>query len=71
MLADSEYRHELEAAINPFKGLLLGLFFITVGAGLDRHGPHAEIERQLPHRNFAFEIDGCVTFVVPFALKPS
>jgi len=28
LLADSEYRHELEAAINPFKGLLLGLFFI-------------------------------------------
>jgi glutathione-regulated potassium-efflux system ancillary protein KefC/glutathione-regulated potassium-efflux system protein KefB len=31
MLADSEYRHELEADIEPFKGLLLGLFFIAVG----------------------------------------
>ena len=31
LLADSEYRHELEASIEPFKGLLLGLFFITVG----------------------------------------
>ncbi|WP_137937212.1 monovalent cation:proton antiporter-2 (CPA2) family protein [Chitinivorax sp. B] len=31
MLADSEYRHELEANIDPFKGLLLGLFFIAVG----------------------------------------
>jgi glutathione-regulated potassium-efflux system ancillary protein KefC/glutathione-regulated potassium-efflux system protein KefB len=31
LLADSEYRHELEADIEPFKGLLLGLFFITVG----------------------------------------
>jgi len=31
LLADSEYRHELEAAIEPFKGLLLGLFFISVG----------------------------------------
>lgn len=35
VLANSEYRHELEADINPFKGLLLGLFFITVGAGID------------------------------------
>ncbi len=35
VLADSEYCHELEADIEPFKGLLLGLFFITVGAGID------------------------------------
>jgi monovalent cation:proton antiporter-2 (CPA2) family protein len=35
VLANSEYRHELEADIEPFKGLLLGLFFITVGAGID------------------------------------
>jgi monovalent cation:proton antiporter-2 (CPA2) family protein len=31
LLADSEYRHELEADIEPFKGLLLGLFFVSVG----------------------------------------
>ena len=31
LLADSEYRHELESQIEPFKGLLLGLFFISVG----------------------------------------
>jgi monovalent cation:proton antiporter-2 (CPA2) family protein len=31
LLADSEYRHELEADVEPFKGLLLGLFFIAVG----------------------------------------
>lgn len=35
VLADSEFRHELESNIEPFKGLLLGLFFITVGAGID------------------------------------
>jgi monovalent cation:proton antiporter-2 (CPA2) family protein len=35
VLANSEFRHELEANIEPFKGLLLGLFFITVGAGID------------------------------------
>jgi glutathione-regulated potassium-efflux system protein KefB len=31
LLADSEYRHEIEASIQPFKGLLLGLFFMSVG----------------------------------------
>jgi monovalent cation:proton antiporter-2 (CPA2) family protein len=35
LLADSEYRHQLEAAIEPFKGLLLGLFFISVGMSVD------------------------------------
>ena len=35
VLASSEFRHELESDIAPFKGLLLGLFFITVGAGIN------------------------------------
>lgn len=35
VLANSEFRHELESDIAPFKGLLLGLFFITVGAGIN------------------------------------
>ena len=35
VLAGSEYRHELESDIDPFKGLLLGLFFIAVGASID------------------------------------
>ncbi|MBD2106134.1 glutathione-regulated potassium-efflux system protein KefC [Nodosilinea sp. FACHB-13] len=35
VLADNEYRHELETDIEPFKGLLLGLFFISVGASID------------------------------------
>jgi monovalent cation:proton antiporter-2 (CPA2) family protein len=35
VLANSEFRHELESDIEPFKGLLLGLFFITVGASID------------------------------------
>ena len=34
VLANSEFRHQLESDIEPFKGLLLGLFFITVGAGI-------------------------------------
>ena len=35
VLANSEYRHELESDIAPFKGLLLGLFFMTVGASIN------------------------------------
>ena len=35
VLANSEFRHELESDLAPFKGLLLGLFFITVGAGIN------------------------------------
>ncbi|MFT6076106.1 MAG: CPA2 family monovalent cation:H+ antiporter-2 [Yoonia sp.] len=35
VLANSEYRHELESDIDPFKGLLLGLFFMTVGAAIN------------------------------------
>jgi monovalent cation:proton antiporter-2 (CPA2) family protein len=35
VLATSEYRHELESDIEPFKGLLLGLFFLAVGASID------------------------------------
>jgi monovalent cation:proton antiporter-2 (CPA2) family protein len=43
LLADSEFRHELEADIEPFKGLLLGLFFITVGMSAN-----LELVRQKP-----------------------
>jgi glutathione-regulated potassium-efflux system ancillary protein KefC/glutathione-regulated potassium-efflux system protein KefB len=43
LLADSEFRHELEASIEPFKGLLLGLFFITVGMSAN-----LELVRQKP-----------------------
>ena len=35
VLANSPYKHELESNIDPFKGLLLGLFFITVGASIN------------------------------------
>ncbi|HPG92989.1 MAG TPA: monovalent cation:proton antiporter-2 (CPA2) family protein [Dokdonella sp.] len=37
LLADSEYRHEIEARVDPFKGLLLGLFFMSVGMTADIH----------------------------------
>jgi monovalent cation:proton antiporter-2 (CPA2) family protein len=35
VLADSEFRHEIESDIEPFRGLLLGLFFVSVGASID------------------------------------
>ncbi len=37
MLADSPYRHELEADVDPFRSILLGLFFLAVGMKLDLH----------------------------------
>lgn len=45
LLADSEYRHQLEADIGPFKGLLLGLFFIAVGMSV-----HVELLLEIPGR---------------------
>jgi glutathione-regulated potassium-efflux system protein KefB len=42
LLADSEFRHELEAQIEPFKGLLLGLFFMAVGMSIDLQRVAAE-----------------------------
>lgn len=44
LLADSEFRHEIESQIEPFKGLLLGLFFIAVGMGIDLKRVAAEPE---------------------------
>jgi glutathione-regulated potassium-efflux system ancillary protein KefC len=38
LLADSEYRHAMEADIEPFKGLLLGLFFVSIGMSVDLGG---------------------------------
>ena len=41
LLAETEFRREIEVTIEPFKGLLLGLFFVSVGAGLDLSLPAA------------------------------
>lgn len=48
LLAESEYRHELEVAIEPFKGLLLGLFFISVGMALNLGVLYTHISEILP-----------------------
>ena len=45
VLANSEYRHELESDIEPFKGLLLGVFFIAVGASILTITPMVRIRR--------------------------
>jgi len=51
LLADSEYRHELETNIQPFKSLLMGLFFIAVGMGVN-----LELIVDQPLRVFSFVI---------------
>ncbi len=47
MVADSEYRHQIAADIAPFRGLLLGLFFMTVGMAIDLEAALAHIDRVL------------------------
>ena len=64
VLANSEYKHELESNIDPFKGLLLGLFFIAVGASID-----FELITQDPMRIFGLVlglmlVKGLVLFVL-------
>jgi len=51
LLADSEYRHELELDIEPFKGLLLGLFFMAVGMSVD-----LGLFLRIPHVILAFTL---------------
>jgi CPA2 family monovalent cation:H+ antiporter-2 len=44
LLAETEFRHEVELMVEPFKGLLMGLFFMTVGMGMDlRQAVHAPL----------------------------
>jgi len=60
LLSDSEFRHELESQIEPFKGLLLGLFFIAVGMGIDLDRVVAE--------PWAIALGVAVLLVVKFSL---
>ena len=50
-LAETEYRRAIEAIIEPFKGLLLGAFFLLVGLGIDLHGLHRIAGSDSRHRN--------------------
>ena len=53
LLAESEYRRELETDIEPFKGLLLGLFFIAVGMSIDFARGAAAARRWWPRSSSA------------------
>ena len=64
VLANSEYRHELESNIDPFKGLLLGVFFITVGAGIDFKLLFAEFLPVMSATLGLMAIKGSVLFVL-------
>ena len=50
LLAESNFRHELEADIEPFRGLLLGLFFMGVGMGIDGGARARQLASPAPRR---------------------
>lgn len=64
VLADSEFRHELESDIEPFKGLLLGLFFISVGANINLDALLASPVMILALVVGAVAIKGLIVFVL-------
>jgi CPA2 family monovalent cation:H+ antiporter-2 len=64
LLAETEFRHEVEVTIEPFKGLLLGLFFLSMGIGLN---VPLLLDRPIPIVGAAVGLV-CVNFVVIFAL---
>lgn len=64
VLANSEFRHELESDLQPFKGLLLGLFFITVGAGFNLSGFFADAGDLIGLAVAVIFVKGLVLFIV-------
>ena len=64
VLANSEFRHELESNVEPFKGLLLGLFFVSVGATID----FAQVTSQPMTIAFIVVASLLVKFAVLFAI---
>lgn len=64
MLADSAYRHELEANIEPFRGILLGLFFVAVGLSLDLHVIIESWDIILLAAPFIMVIKACVIYAI-------
>ncbi|WP_298801990.1 monovalent cation:proton antiporter-2 (CPA2) family protein [uncultured Lentibacter sp.] len=66
VLASSEFRHELESDIEPFKGLLLGLFFITVGASINFTALMAEPLLMVALACGLILLKGVVLFVLGF-----
>lgn len=72
LLAETEYRHEVEVTIEPFKGLLLGLFFLSIGIGLDLSLLFQKPALILGMAVGALILTGGVVFVLGllFGLKP-
>ncbi len=64
LLADSEYRHEVESHLEPFKGLLLGLFFLSVGMSVDWPLVLAKIDVVLLGVLVLFVVKGSILFAL-------
>ncbi|WP_299283041.1 cation:proton antiporter [uncultured Tateyamaria sp.] len=69
VLASSEFRHELESDLEPFKGLLLGLFFITVGAGINFALLFADWPALISMAILVIAIKGLVLYALAVAFK--
>jgi CPA2 family monovalent cation:H+ antiporter-2 len=72
LLAETEFRHEIEVTIEPFKGLLLGLFFVSIGIGLDLSIVAAKPLVILGLMAGLISLNGVVVFTLAnlFKLKP-
>ncbi|WP_350594085.1 MULTISPECIES: monovalent cation:proton antiporter-2 (CPA2) family protein [unclassified Pseudoalteromonas] len=69
VLAESEFRHELEADIEPFKGLLLGLFFITVGASINFELFFNQFSTVISLVVLLIVIKACILFALAFTFQ--
>ena len=69
VLANSEFRHELESDLLPFKGLLLGLFFITVGAGFNFDAFFADMGDLIGLALLVILVKGIVLYFIGRAFK--
>ena len=69
VLANSEFRHQIEADIKPFKGLLLGLFFMTVGIGIDTRTLFDQPVTILSFTLILIAVKAAVLFAIGFAFR--
>ncbi|NGQ89869.1 potassium transporter [Rhodobacter sp. HX-7-19] len=69
VLANSEFRHQIEADIKPFKGLLLGLFFMTVGIGIDTRTLFDQPVTILSLTLILIAVKAAVLFAIGFAFR--
>jgi monovalent cation:H+ antiporter-2, CPA2 family len=69
LLAETEFRREIEVTIEPFKGLLLGLFFVSIGAGLDLGAVLEDPAAILLHAGGLVLIKGAIIFALARLFK--